>query len=231
MKKNYIIIAESVLFLAVVAGATYYFVCKKNTEEWEGKKISESYFEFNVKNENIPQDKLDQFYNKFTIAKSAIEDDADNFNAWKDLSVVKKSIGDYEGARDAWLHMNDMRPENRISFGNLGDLYTHFIVDYPRAVEQYRRAIKNDPAYIDFYRSVFQIYNEYWLEKKDLAEGILLEGLEKNPDNSDLLALLAGYYTENGKKEDAVKTYEKLIEIMPENEAAKAELEKLKAEK
>ncbi len=230
MKTSTKVIIEIVLFLAIIGGTTYYFISKKNTEEWEGKKISDSYLEFNVKNENIPQEKLDQFYNKFTIAKSAIESDVDNFNAWKDLAVVKKSIGDYEGARDAWLHMNDMRPANRVSFGNLGDLFTHFIVDYPRAIEQYRIAMQNDPAYIDFYRSVFQIYNEYWLEKKDLAEGVLLEGLEKNPDNVDLLALLAGYYAENTQKDKAVETYEKLIKIAPANDAAKTELEKLKTE-
>lgn len=228
MKQSTKIIAEAVLFLAIIAGTTYYFVGQKNTQEWEGKKVSESFLEFKIGKDNIPQDVQDKYFKKFTLVKSAIEEDPNNFNTWKDLAIIKKAMGDFEGARDVWLHMNDMSPTNRVSFGNLGDLYTHFIVDYPRAIEHYRRAIQNDPKYIDFYRSVFQIYNEYWTERKDLAEGVLLEGIEKNPESSELYALLADYYADNGEKEKAIENYEKLLKLSPDNEAAKVEIEKLK---
>lgn len=135
----------------------------------------------------------------------------DSFDNWILLGSFRKIAGDYEGARDAWEYTSIIRPLNQTSFSNLGDLYHYYLKDYPRAEKNLLTSIKNNTENIAGYRDLYNLYTQSYKEKITEAPKILLSGLSKNPNNLDLLVLLAKYYVGVGDKTNAVKYYELAI--------------------
>jgi tetratricopeptide (TPR) repeat protein len=109
--------------------------------------------------------------------------------------VYYKIAGDFEGASDVWKFVSAVGPTEAqaTAFGNLGDLYMNFIKDYPKAEESYRQAINLKPDEISYYRDLHMLYRYLYKTDTTLAADILVEGIEKNPNNEDLLRLQAEY--------------------------------------
>src|SRR6185369_10209171 len=55
-----------------------------------------------------------------------------SFQDWINLGFDRKVLGDYTGAAEDWEYVSALYPQNSISFGNLGDLYTSFIQNYAK---------------------------------------------------------------------------------------------------
>ena len=127
--------------------------------------------------------------------------------------MLRKTIGDYAGAREAWEYANAIRPGNYVSFSNLGDLYHYYIKDYPKAEENLLQAIKNEPSHIGSYRALVDLYTQSYTEKLGEVPSVLSDGLKKNPDNYDLLIMFASYYKNAGDKVNAISYYNKAIAV------------------
>ena len=114
----------------------------------------------------------------------------DNLENWLVLGVYRKMIGDYEGAREIWEYASAIRPQNSISFNNLGELYAYYLKDNAKAEENYQKAIENDPSAIYIYRNFFDFYR-YFAKNTAKARAILEQGIAANPStSSDLKNLL-----------------------------------------
>jgi tetratricopeptide (TPR) repeat protein len=141
-----------------------------------------------------------------------IENNKKSFNDWIDLGLLRKSLGDYEGARQAWEYISILYPTNEVSFGNLGDLYANFLHDYAKAESAYQLGIKNNSKSVDFYRNLF---NLYILENKNTQAVTLLQnGIAKNPSSYDFQILLARYYRDAGNIVTAKVYYDQAIAIV-----------------
>ncbi|MBI4134781.1 MAG: tetratricopeptide repeat protein [Candidatus Sungbacteria bacterium] len=161
---------------------------------------------------------------------AAIRANPDSLDPWLRLGITKKVIGDFEGARDAWEYASFIRPQNVISFRNLGEIYWHYLPDYPRAEANLRKAIENDSSYVDVYITLSELYRYSYTEKADLADDVLLEGFSKNPEKAhDFLAYLGRYYKETGNTAKAIEYFEKLLLVDPGNADTKDELRKLRS--
>jgi len=181
---------------------------------------------FTVKKQGIPADRVAEWRLQFKQAAALVRADANNFNAWKVLGALHKAVGNYEGARDVWEYMGIIRPENSISFGNLGDLYMGFLVDFPKAEENLLRAIKNEPEGITYYRNLHTLYaSGYDRVKKERADDVLLAGLKANPGVVDLMTLLGSYYRDEGDREKALEWFKRALAGDPGNEAVRQEIE------
>ncbi len=112
---------------------------------------------------------------------------------WLSLGVYRKMGGDYTGAIAAWSYVAKAGPAsiNHVAYGNLGDLYMNFQVDYPKAEANYKAAIAIKPTFIDYYRSLFTLYTSFYKVGQGQANAIVAAGLKANPGNADLLALQA----------------------------------------
>lgn len=131
---------------------------------------------------------------------------------WLSLGVYYKTIGDYEGAREAWEYASAIRPKNYISFSNLGDLYHYYLKDYPHAELNLLKVVANEPTNIASYKNLYDLYTLSYKEKAPEAPRILERGLMSNPHSTDLLSLLGDYYRLNGNPTIARTYYLKALE-------------------
>lgn len=112
-----------------------------------------------------------------------VKDNHSYFQGWLQIAFLKKSIGDYEGARDIWVHLTLANPQDGVAFLNLGDLHTNLLKDYVKAEQNYRGAIKVAPKNILGYIGLADLYTFFYTEKKEQAEVVLKQGIATNPND------------------------------------------------
>lgn len=147
--------------------------------------------------------------NRAAVLANAIEKDRFDASSWLELGLSYYMAGDYEGARIMWQYVASIAPTDPVAFANLGNLYHQNLKDYPKAEENYLRAIKNKSDYVSAYRSLYELYRYSYAAKAGQAPVILLQGIEKNPSAYDLIVLLAMYYKEKGDTFHALEYYKK----------------------
>lgn len=144
---------------------------------------------------------------------TALKEDVSQFDLWLRLASLRKLIGDYSGSRDALEFANRLAPKNSVGYSMLANLYWSELKDYPKAEKNFFKVIENDPSDTSAYRNLSDLYRYNYTQKKDQADDILLEGLQKNPNHRDLISYLAAYYRDTGNTAEAKIYLEKLLAI------------------
>ena len=183
-----------VIILVIVAGAGYYIWhdLKEDNLETEFPSVSTSQMpsldrEINI-TANIADETKELAKSKIEEVRGNLRENADLRSSWLDLASYYKLIGDFEGAREVWEYMISKDDSDYVPCYNLGNLYGYYLKDFGKAEEYYNKAIEKNPNYIASYATFYDFYIDY--EKPDLAEGVLIQGLEANPDNPELTQLL-----------------------------------------
>jgi tetratricopeptide (TPR) repeat protein len=123
-----------------------------------------------------------------------LKKDPKRIDAWIDLGVERRQLGDYEGARDAWEYAKALGPNtNIVPWNNLGDLYHFYLKDYVKSEENWKKVIALKPDYIQGYRGLFELYTYSYKEKASQIPVFLKTGIAKNPTSTDLKQMLADY--------------------------------------
>lgn len=130
-----------------------------------------------------------QALSEIKMLTETLKKDYNSFDAWIQLGLLRKLLGDYEGAREAWEFASFVRPESNIPFHNLGFLYWQYLKDFKKSEHNYLKAIGNEPKDIGAYEDLNNVYY-FNLNDKNKAEEILIKGLKANPENMVLLAAL-----------------------------------------
>jgi len=107
------------------------------------------------------------------------------FNEWMDLALLRKSIEDYEGARDIWEYVGAIRPKNAISFANLGSLYAYYLGNPLKAEANFLHAVENEPRFLDWYVRTVDFYTEV-MGSKGKAVDFLGRSIQKYPEWTEL---------------------------------------------
>lgn len=186
--------------------------------------------EFKIVRTDLTPELQEKYRNEIIVYKKTILDSPDqfNFNALMGIGMVKYTVSDYDGARDAWLYVSLTRPQNSPSFYNLGNLYADVYKDCQKAQEYFKKAMDNDPNEIGYLRNIFDLYNTK-CPNKQLAEETLKKALSIKSDAVDFLVLSAEFYRDNGNKEEAIKYYEQALKLSPQNQALKDEYNSFKS--
>ena len=151
--------------------------------------------------------------NKINEIINRLKKNPNSLDDWISLGANRKLIGDIDGAIEAWKYANAIAPINIVPFNNLGNLYHYQKRDYIKAEEYFRKAIDVGSIYYSSpYLNLFDLYTLSYKQETDSAEKILLEGLEINPNDINILMILATYYRDNGNNERAVIYYNKTAE-------------------
>lgn len=169
-----------------------------------------------------------EIYRSLQNFGKTVKEKPDFFNGWIQLGLLKKTIGDFEGARDAWGYANLLRPTNSLSFANLGELYWRYLHVYPEAEINFKVSIQNDPNDPGTYVSLSELYFYSLKEKSDLADDILLQGLIVNPQSMDLTKALARLYEKSGQYAKSIEWWQKVLANDPKNSDLAAMIERLK---
>lgn len=188
------------------------------------------YFAWNMRNPQLTTEQQQQSRTEFDQSIAAIKANPDDFNSWMVLGNAKLTIQDYEGAVDVFIHAGELRPFNSVSFNNLGHIYATFLKQNDLAVDAYRRAIANsaDEERNEFYvRSLGDLQD---LTMNDPAAALVTfeDGLRRKPKSTQLLARAAEVAVKLGDKPKAIDFYTRFLEIDPQNQAVRDELNKLR---
>ena len=141
------------------------------------------------------------------------------------IGQVKELAGDYDGAKQALIKAVELQPGSYLAHANLANLYFRHYQDFIKAEEHYLKAIEpNDPRVIAYYYDLHEIYRYFYKTDTTLAEDILKQGIERYPEETNLMAILAHYYKSLDRKKEAKEYYQKILEINPNSEVAKREL-------
>lgn len=229
LKNKFFIIG--LIFVILVALLYFAGWQKGNQPQADEDNITlDEVLEFKIVRTDLTPELQEKYRNEMTVYKDTILDSPEkfNFNAFMGIGMVKYTVADYDGARDAWLYVSQVRPQNSPSFYNLGNLYADVYKDCAKAEEYFKTATTNDPNEIGYLRNIFDFYNTK-CPNKQLAEETLKKALIINPDNADFVILSAQFYRDEGNREEAIKFYEKAIKLAPQNQALKDEYNRFKS--
>jgi tetratricopeptide (TPR) repeat protein len=107
---------------------------------------------------------------------------------WIELGILRKSIEDYEGAKEAWEFAKVIRPGDWIAYHNLSDLYGYYLHDNAQSEKNILLAIEKAPTQAQLYVKASEIYLDVFGDTKK-AIAIVEKGLKALPGNTQLLSL------------------------------------------
>lgn len=162
-----------------------------------------------IKSSGMSDEVLTAYQNKYKTAITSLKTDKNNATYLIVLGTVKKAVGDYAGAEEAWNYASALSPKNLVPYNNLADLYQFFLKDNVKAEANLKRVIALDPQYESAYANLSLLYHT--LKKDDMAVNTLKDGLTKNPDSMDLMVNLAQFYRDLGDKMSAKTAYDTAI--------------------
>lgn len=154
-------------------------------------------------------------YSRIRENGRAVKATPDFFYGWIELGLLKKIIGDYIGARDAWEYAGVLQPKNSLSFANLGELYWQYLPDFPKAEENLKISIRHKPEDTQTHVTLADLYHYSYEAKHDLAPQVLLDGLKSNPSNGTLMRRLAYLYEQREEWTNALLWWQKVLEQSP----------------
>ena len=224
------------IVLLILGGGFYaykkgYFIKTKTSQPGAEQLSPEKLLNFEIKDTTLSPENVQRFQGNFQTLKQSLQNNPDDFNSWVTLGILKKTVNDYEGARDIFIYAGQIRPKSSPPFANLGDLYANFLNEPGKAEEMYKKAIANDPGEINYYFGLADVYRYRIPGKEALYEQTLLDALNKFTDDVNLISSLASYYRQTNQTQKAIQFYEKLVKLSPNNETAQRDLKELKNQK
>lgn len=181
------------------------------------------------RNAGLRANEKQKLKDEFNAALKELEENPTSFWHLLQLSLVKKSFHDFEGSRDILIHMTKLFPTDEVAYANLGHLYWHELRDVKNAEAAFLKVIEVKPAEVRIYRDLADLYRYDYPAKKGEVDDVILRGLRANPKDAQLLGYLGLYYYEQGETKFAIDAYEQLVQVAPNNEQARLDLEDLKA--
>ncbi len=234
---------QAVIFLLIGALVAGFFVLIQKKEPTPAEVATEALYRPLLENkcdkdDVIPQETFADMRRRYEEATKTLQQNSDLFNEWMRVASLKKTTCQYEDARDLWEYGSVIRPKNSLSFGSLGDLYANFLNEPEKAEENFLKAIENEetfylstnkvqPLELAFHRSLHELYR-YTIRNKEKAEEVLLRAIRLDPKALDMMTVLAAYYHEEGRTDEALRWYEEALKVSPGNTGVQAEIDRIK---
>ena len=137
---------------------------------------------------DVPEGEKETTRGQVKILTDTLKADPNLFNEWMDLGILLKSAGDYERARQVWEYAGAIRPENSLSFANLGTLYGYYLKNPIKAEANLLHAVENEPRFLDLYARMTDFYLEV-MNDKEKALQFLERAIAQYPEGEDLKKL------------------------------------------
>jgi tetratricopeptide (TPR) repeat protein len=146
---------------------------------------------------------------KMQAAIDTLGKNSRNYDAWLELAIYEYSVFKNEKrAEEIWKFVEKDRPAMVQPVVNLAQLYFRRD-DFVLAEGYLRKAIANEPRYLQAYSDLYAIYKTQG--KSESAIDVLKQGIAAEPTEHYLNYVLAGYYLELGKKSEALAQYQEAL--------------------
>ena len=219
-KKNIIYI---VLIILVASSVAYFYLTgfyKSDEDNLEKIYIAEDFPNtLNVMDEEILESSLKELNEQY----QDLRDGEYVYLSWINVGILKKRMKDDIGAEKAWLKAIDYNPDRSVAYGNLADLYLFNMREYEKAEEYYFKALEMNPSNHGYYIGLVSLYRYDMTEKSDLIEGIIVNGANLNPaETENYYMYLANYFDEGvdnkgGNNKEKAKYYtQETLKLNPE---------------
>jgi len=124
---------------------------------------------------------------------AALRKNPQAFDEWLALAIFRKTIDDFEGARQIWEFLAAGNPINPTPFTNLANLYAFELKDPERAEKNFIIALGKSPNDVMLYRQAYEFYR--YVRKDDAkAKETLQKGIAQL--RSQDLQYLLDHYSE-----------------------------------
>jgi tetratricopeptide (TPR) repeat protein len=97
--------------------------------------------------------------------QAQLKEKSTDFTGWLELGLQFSTVGDYEGARQAYEYAAALRPTSSVIFGNLGFIYGYHLKSPQKAEVAYKTAIANDPSQEYLQIQLFELYRDVFVDK------------------------------------------------------------------
>lgn len=219
-------IAAVIILLLIIVGLVYYFIPMQSNDPAQVFNP----FTLTILRSDLEPWETDKFTTEFNALVADLQIDPDNFSAWMNLGQLKKNVGDYRGAEAIWLHVNEIRPGNSVSFNNLGDLYANFLNEYDKAETQFLIAIENSTGEdigVAYYRSLHDLYLNQ-LQDEVKLEQLLVRAIEMIPDSAEFHVLLGQHFERIGDNAKALDSYTTALQYVENKKPIQQDIDRLK---
>ncbi len=159
---------------------------------------------------------LDEAEEHLLLAKSMTSNPADQAHIEMHLGQIAEERELFEEAVGHYQRVTEIQPNLASSWINLAKAYAG-LNNIQTAENHFRHAIDLDPANIDSYYDMSEMFEKSGQPER--AVEILEEGLDKNPDSTDLTISLAALYIQREDYEQAEIFVERLAQLDQDYEA------------
>ena len=223
--RNNLILSSGFLCIVII-GIAVFFLSGSSVKDG-AKKFSIDYNNLEILAESHPRG--DSILATIRENEQFLFDDDENNDIGAHLSIGfnVRQLGDDRLAISAYKEVLRIDEDHLLALNNIAVSYTD-IGEYKNAEEAYRKLVSANPGDVPVYRKLAGVYA---LQHPDDDEGIVAiieSGLEVVIEPADLVSYLATYYRDRGNTSKAIEYFETLVRIMPDNEAAQNELERLR---
>lgn len=139
----------------------------------------------------------------------ATELDSSLVDAYYNLALAEKNLGNLDAAIDALRHVVAASPDHVEALNNLG----HSLMaknEHSQAFEFLRRALRIKPSHVESLVNLGRLYLAQG--KFALAVTALNEAMSHSPDSFEISKLLAHAHYQNGDNDSAISLYQKTID-------------------
>lgn len=166
----------------------------------------------------LPESYKKQVFNEIKVFGQTVLESPQYVSGWLQLGILKKIIGDYRGAGDAWEYASRVEGQQQyVAFSNLGDLYWQYLPDYPKSEANFKKSLSLKPDNVPAYISLSQLYEYSYKEKVNQVPGLLKQGIAANPDSVDLTKTLADFYERRGELSLALEWWRNSLKLRPDD--------------
>lgn len=213
MKKNIVnvIIGLGIFVIAVLAVLAYANIREDKTLVFDP---------------SLSQETIDKELKVVEEGQAMVEGGKDVYEGYIQMGAAWDRLLQYEKAAEAYEDALRVNSLDYLSARSLAAAYAK-IGRYDRAEQMYLRAIENGPNEVFIYEELAGFYFKYKPNDAKKIVDIVDSALAQNPDNKGFLGILVMYYRAAGDTENLKATLQQLLQIDPDNEAAKAELAEL----
>ncbi|THJ17128.1 MAG: tetratricopeptide repeat protein [Nitrospira sp. CG24E] len=137
-------------------------------------------------------------------------------DAYITLGILEEKTGDYDAALPYFLKAVAANPRNPEAYRRAASMYSHRGSDLLNEYMMWKGAYTASPS-DGFYRDTFVAFLSQRLGDYPQALDLVHQGLNEEPQNTDLLGRVANLYQRLGHHDDAIRFYRDILALQPRN--------------